>query len=171
MLLGGDELPPHPARQQQRLLPGQRDELVRLVAARGAAGTLPLYAGDDRLPSGASRARQERFYTDADIHWFGPRGVSPDWMDPQARELGCRIQQDGPGDLCLLFNAGSGAVDFCLPPLAYGARWHVAVDTALAATRDGCAEGEEPPVLDPQSFRLEGYASAALLARPLRQIY
>ena len=32
MLLGGDELGPHAARQQQRLVPGQRDLLVRLGA-------------------------------------------------------------------------------------------------------------------------------------------
>ena len=34
MLLGGDERRPHPAGQQQRLLPGQRDHLVRLVRRR-----------------------------------------------------------------------------------------------------------------------------------------
>ena len=33
MLLGGDEFGPHPARQQQRLVPGQRDLLVRLGAS------------------------------------------------------------------------------------------------------------------------------------------
>ena len=32
MLLGGDEIRTHPARQQQRLLPGQRSQLVSLVA-------------------------------------------------------------------------------------------------------------------------------------------
>ena len=35
MLLMGDELGPHPARQQQRLLPGRRDQLVRLGGRRG----------------------------------------------------------------------------------------------------------------------------------------
>ena len=51
MLLGGDELRPHPAGQQQRLLPGQRDHLVRLVRRRqGAAGVHP---AADRLPQGA----------------------------------------------------------------------------------------------------------------------
>ena len=37
MLLGGDEFGAHPGRQQQRLVPGQRDLLVRLGAARGPA--------------------------------------------------------------------------------------------------------------------------------------
>ncbi|MEP7208631.1 MAG: glycogen debranching protein GlgX [Casimicrobiaceae bacterium] len=109
---------------------------------------------------------EEQFYTDAEIEWFGPQGVSPDWTDPQARQLACLVHQDGQGALCLLFNAGGEAVDFRLPPLAYGARWHVAVNTALAAPSDCNASGEEPPVVDPQSFRLEGFASAALLARP-----
>ena len=44
MLLGGDEIAPHAARQQQRLLPGQRDLVVRLGARR-------------RGPSGCSRSR------------------------------------------------------------------------------------------------------------------
>ena len=34
LLLGGDEIGPHPARQQQRLLPGQPDHLVRLGERR-----------------------------------------------------------------------------------------------------------------------------------------
>ena len=37
MLLGGDEIRPHAARQQQRLLPGQRHQLVRLEPERAAA--------------------------------------------------------------------------------------------------------------------------------------
>ena len=32
MILIGDESPPHTTRQQQRILSGQRDQLVRLVA-------------------------------------------------------------------------------------------------------------------------------------------
>ena len=34
MLLAGDEFAPHPERQQQRLLPGQRDQLGRLEPRR-----------------------------------------------------------------------------------------------------------------------------------------
>ena len=34
LLLGGDELGAHPGRQQQRLLPGQPNELDRLVRTR-----------------------------------------------------------------------------------------------------------------------------------------
>ena len=37
MLVAGDEIRPHPARQQQRLLPGQRDQLARLGADRREA--------------------------------------------------------------------------------------------------------------------------------------
>ena len=36
MLLGGRRMPPHASRQQQRLLPGQRDLLVRLAAGRAS---------------------------------------------------------------------------------------------------------------------------------------
>ena len=53
MLLGRRRVPPHPARQQQRVLPGQRDELGRLVAARAARRNLPLLSTDARVPTGA----------------------------------------------------------------------------------------------------------------------
>ena len=39
MILMGDEVAAHPARQQQRLLPGQRDQLVRLDAASRSTPT------------------------------------------------------------------------------------------------------------------------------------
>ena len=49
MLLGGDEFGPHPGRQQQRLVPGQRDLLVRLGrSARGQRGAARVHAAADR---------------------------------------------------------------------------------------------------------------------------
>ena len=41
---------PHAARQQQRLLPGQRAPLVRLDAGRGERRPVPVLQADDRLP-------------------------------------------------------------------------------------------------------------------------
>ncbi len=49
MILHGDEIGPHPARQQQRLLPGQRDVLDRLDARRAVG------ASCSRSPGGWSR--------------------------------------------------------------------------------------------------------------------
>ena len=45
---------PQPGRQQQRLLPGQRDQLVRLGARRGAGGPAGVHAPADRPAQGAS---------------------------------------------------------------------------------------------------------------------
>ena len=47
---------PHPGRQQQRLLPGQRDLVARLVAGRGERRSLSLHAAARPLPQGARLA-------------------------------------------------------------------------------------------------------------------
>ena len=106
-------VPAQPAGQQQRLLPGQRDELGRLVARcerndeifRFARGVLALRRAHPVL-------RREAFYTDEDIRWFNPGGNSPDWFDPRQKCLACLIRgQDGP-DLYLMFNADTERIDF-----------------------------------------------------------
>ncbi len=56
MLLAGDEFVAHAARQQQRLLPGQRDLLGRLVAPRAERGPLPVHAAAHPVPQGAPLA-------------------------------------------------------------------------------------------------------------------
>ncbi len=48
MLLGGDEIGRTQQRQQQRLLPGQRDQLVRLGARRAPARAARVHAPADR---------------------------------------------------------------------------------------------------------------------------
>ena len=48
MMLHGRRDAPHPAGQQQRLLPGQRDQLARLEPARAASGSPSLRAHGDR---------------------------------------------------------------------------------------------------------------------------
>ena len=53
LLLGGDELGPHPAGQQQRLLPGQLAHLVRLVPRR--RGTFGLHHEADCVATSAPR--------------------------------------------------------------------------------------------------------------------
>ncbi len=55
MLLAGDEIGPHPARQQQRLLPGQRGQLARLDARRRAQAAARLHHATD--PRCAARTR------------------------------------------------------------------------------------------------------------------
>ena len=53
MLLAGDELGRTPAGQQQRLLPGQRDELARLGRQRRATVAARLHPASDRAARGA----------------------------------------------------------------------------------------------------------------------
>jgi len=63
---------------------------------------------------------KEQFYTDAEIHWFGPQGGLPDWDDPKEKQFACLIHEDEQFALCLMFNAGADAVDFGLPPYCRG---------------------------------------------------
>jgi isoamylase len=107
----------------------------------------------------------EQFYTDAEIHWFGPQGGLPNWADPKEKQFACLIHEDEESTLCLMFNAGDDAVDFGLPPVPPGARWHLAVDTSREAPQDLFAAGEEPLWEDPQTYHLSPRSSAILLAR------
>jgi glycogen operon protein len=64
-----------------------------------------------------------------------------------------------------MFNAGADAVDFGLPTVLPGARWHLAVDTSREAPLDLFAAGEEPLWEDLQTYHLSPRSSAILLAR------
>ncbi len=61
---------------------------------------------------------------------------------PKAKQLGCLIREDEPRTLCLMFDADADAVDFGLPPVPRGARWHLAVDTSGEALNDLFASDE-----------------------------
>ena len=106
---------------------------------------------------------EEQFYTDAEIHWFGSQGGLPNWTDPKEKRFGCLIHEDEQSALCLMFNAGADAVDFGLPPVPPGARWHLAVDSSCDAPQDLFAAGEEPLCEDPQTYHLNPRSSAIIL--------
>jgi isoamylase len=106
-----------------------------------------------------------QFYTDAQIHWFGSHGGLPNWADPKEKQFACLIHEEEQGALFLMFNAGADAVDFGLPPVLPGGRWHLAVDTSREAPQDLFAAGEEPLWEDPQTYHLSPRSSAILLAR------
>jgi glycogen operon protein len=105
----------------------------------------------------------EHFYTDAEIHWFGPHGELPDWADPKGKQLACLITEDEHNALYLMFNAGVEGAAFHLPPVANGAHWHLAVDTYHEAPQDLFAEGEEPLVDQSQAYHINPRSSAILL--------
>lgn len=108
---------------------------------------------------------QERFYTDTEIHWFGPQGGLPRWTDPKEKRFACLIHENGPGALFLMFNAGTDATDFRLPAPPQGLRWHLAVDTSGMAPQDLFAEEEEVAVDHSGGYHLESRSSVILLAR------
>ena len=108
----------------------------------------------------------EHFYTDAEIHWFGPHGGLPNWADPKAKQLACLITEDEHNALYLMFNADVEEVAFHLPPVTNGARWHLTVDTSHEAPQDLFAEGEEPLVDQSQSYTLNAQSSVILVTRP-----
>jgi glycogen operon protein len=108
---------------------------------------------------------EEQFYTDAEIHWFGPQGGSPNWADPKEKRFACLIHEDEESALYLTFNAGADAVDFHLPPMTSSVQWHLAMDTFGETPHDLFAVGEEPPLKYPQTYLLKPRSSAILLAR------
>ncbi len=108
---------------------------------------------------------KEQFYTDAEIQWFGSQGGSPNWTDPREKHFACLIHEDRQHALSLLFNAGTDAVDFYLPPPPHGVQWHLAVDTAGAMPHDLFAAGEETLLESPKTFLVKPRSSALLLAR------
>ncbi len=108
---------------------------------------------------------REQFYSDAEIHWFGPHGGSPGWSDPNAKQLACLIQEDQGNSLYLMFNAWTESVDFGLPLVLPGARWHLAVNTSGEAPQDLFAPSTEPRWEDPRTYHLRPRSSAILLAR------
>jgi glycogen operon protein len=108
---------------------------------------------------------KEQFYSDAEIHWFGPQGGLPDWAGPKEKQFACLIHEDEQCALCLMFNACDDAVDFRLPAAPPGARWYLAVDTSREAPQDLFEAGAEPLWEDTQAYRLNPRSSAILLAR------
>jgi isoamylase len=113
---------------------------------------------------------KEEFHTDAEIRWFSSRGGLPNWSDPQQKRLACLIQEGEHPGLYLMFNAGTEAVDFDLPPAPPGTRWHLAADTAGETPRDWFADGEGPPLDNSQTYPLASHSSAILAVRTSREM-
>jgi glycogen operon protein len=108
---------------------------------------------------------KERFYTDAEIEWFGPRGRSPNWFDQKVKHFACLIHESEQSALCLMFNAGIDGVDFHLPHILPVSQWHLVADTSGETPRDLFAPGEEPLWEDREKYHLSPRSSAILLAR------
>ena len=108
---------------------------------------------------------KERFYTEAEIQWFGPQGGPPNWADPKEKQLACLIHENGQDRLFLMFNAGAEETDYGLPPLALGYRWRLAIDTSRPVPQDLSAAGEETLLDNSTTYHVEACSTAILLAR------
>ena len=123
MILMGDEVRRTQERQQQRLLPGQRDQLVRLVAPGQACRCPPLREPSRREAIAARRgarasAREpEPFSRDAKKAWHGVKLNEPDWGDrSHSLALGAELRREGLR-FHFILNAFWEPLEFELPGL------------------------------------------------------
>ena len=152
MLCGGDEIGRTQQRQQQRLLPGQRDLLVRLGRAptrRCSSFTRdlirlraehPVFTPPPLVPGAADpRQRGQRHRL---VHAGRNRDVGPG-LAGRLRQVARRVpqRQRHPDDATsaggrvvddsfyVMFNAHSEPVEFVLPESKWGEQWTIALDT------------------------------------------
>lgn len=107
---------------------------------------------------------RESFYTEAEVQWFDADGNVPDWFDPQARRLACRIHEAAGSQLFLMFNAGSEAVGFHVPAAPEGTHWHRVVDTHRASPGD-ISPADQAPRLDAVDCQVGPRTSVILVTR------
>ena len=179
MLLGGDEHGPHPAGQQQRLLPGQRDLLVRLgrrwtgpwwpspPASSASAATTPSSAAGGGSTAGPSTAR-----TWSTSPGCGP--TAPRWRTPTgSRASPSRSRSSSTATRCTPPTASATPSSttaswwcstptttpspFTLPPERFASAWVKVVDTA-----DALAEGAQYKAGD--GFEVDGRSLVLLRA-------
>lgn len=105
---------------------------------------------------------KEQFCTDAEIRWFVSRKEPPNWSDPKCKTLACLINEEGQDRLYLMFNAATEETDFGLPPLPFGCRWRLAVDTFGSAPQDFSEAGREAHLDSSTTYRLESRSNAVL---------
>jgi glycogen operon protein len=108
---------------------------------------------------------REHFYTDAEIHWFGPKGGLPNWTNQKEKQFACLIHEEEQSALYLMFNADTNVANFSLPTLPPHAQWHLAVDTACVTPTDIFAAGDEPLLEKPQTYHLRPKSSAILVTQ------
>ena len=73
---------------------------------------------------------REHYYNSNEISWYGVADRPPQWGDPQARAVACRIHEGSTESLFLMFNAGDEPAVFHTPVAPDKGRWRLAVDTS-----------------------------------------
>ena len=133
----------HAGRQQQRVVPGQRDLVVRLGASTTRATAARVLAADDRPASRASGLPTHAFFSGSgddlpDVWWMRPDGrkmTQRDWRNDQAHAIGVFLNGDEVGmqtprgeevrddSFLVLFNAHYDPLSFRLPTRRFGRHW------------------------------------------------
>ncbi|NNM59148.1 MAG: glycogen debranching protein GlgX [Legionellales bacterium] len=105
------------------------------------------------------------FYTPESIHWLTPQGGVPDWINSQAKQIACLIEEHGVHALYMMFNAGENDAWFTLPSPPAKYCWHIAADTSCASPNDVFFQGEEPELKEVKKYLLKSHSSAILIAK------
>ena len=171
MLLMGDEVRRTQGGNNNALLPGQRDVLVRLGAARAACGRARFTRELTRLRrrlvplfnEGAGVGLVD-ILRDAAIEWSGVRVGKPDTSDA-SRSIALTSRRPA-GSIHLVFNAYWESLDFELPKTGIdGVGWTRIIDTSLASPSDIEVDRGGTPVTDP-SYGVAPRSIVVLVARP-----
>lgn len=107
---------------------------------------------------------EENFYTDEDIHWFGPQGGPPQWSDPAEKKFACLVQEGEERAIFMMFNSGLETCSFVVPMPPAESHWYIAVDTAKEAPGDLFPENEELLCENSATFHLLPRSSVILTA-------
>jgi isoamylase len=113
--------------------------------------------------------RQEHFWTEAQddhgaqITWHGVHLGQPDW-GYDSHTLAFTLENPNGGDyLHVMLNAFWEPLNFDLPPVRAGWRWHRIIDTALVPPDDFYDPDASPPMQD-MAYRVESRSVVVLLA-------
>ena len=154
---------PHPEGQQQRLLPGQRDQLARLGARRAGPRAPRLHAAADRAPSRApdlppadlpdgegagGLGRTRHLVVPArrprdDAARLGAGDASAVGAFLNGAEIMAETREGEPivdDSFLVLFNAWRDTLSFRLPPARFGRRWSLELSTAEPELEAGAWE-------------------------------
>ena len=161
---------PHPGRQQQRLLPGQRDLLARLGPARGERLPLPLLLPAHPLPQGASVPARETFFEDErrgppPVVWHGTKRGKPEWTTDSHVVALHLLRSRTDEDIYVAVNGHWEPREFELPVVGPDRSWRLFVDTSREAPDDIAEPGAELPIPALPTLALGSRSLVVLVAR------
>ena len=125
--------------------------------------TQPLLRRADYLPHQAMPNAEGGFLAES-VSYHGQQPWQPDWSQA-SRRLGVLFCGAKARQLVyIIMNAHWLLARFQLPALPRGQRWHMAINTALAAPADSYAPGQAPP-LEQSALQIGARSVAVLLGR------